>query len=82
MDQKEKGERGREFWLETLQAAREGRIDDIEPEVVFRDIRTIEYHRNLALRSRPLMDTTEQHLWYWGAAGTGKSRKARGDHPD
>lgn len=82
MDQKEKGERGREFWLETLQAAREGRIDDIEPELVYRDIRTIEYHRNLALRSRPLEDTNEKHLWYWGAAGTGKSRKAREDHPD
>lgn len=67
---------------EIREAAEEGRIEDIPEVFRLHHPRLIEYHHDKALRERTLEDTTAQHLWFWGTAGTGKSRKAREDYPD
>jgi len=79
---KEKGVGEKRRWDEIRIAAEEGRFDDIDDQVRFRDIKLIEHHRNLALRRRQLLDTDSNHLWYYGPTGTGKSRTARSEHPD
>ncbi|AGA18286.1 hypothetical protein [uncultured marine virus] len=82
MTQKEKGESNAQRWRDIRLAAEEGRMDDIPDDVRFHHIRTIEHHRDLASKKRKIADTEEQHLWYYGASGTGKSRKAREENPD
>lgn len=79
---KEKGQKEAERWKSIRLASEEGRFDDIPEDVRFNKIRTIEYHRDQASKKRKLADTEEHHLWYWGASGTGKSRKAREENPD
>jgi len=81
MDQKRKGEMAQEHYRELRIAAEEGRFDDIDEKVRFNQIKLIEHHHMAALKRRQLSDTTTQNLWYWGSTGTGKSRKAREEHP-
>eukprot|EP00965_Chrysotila_dentata_P060746 2012904-Pleurochrysis_carterae.AAC.2 len=80
--QEDKGKAGEEFFQDIRLAAQEGRFDDIPEKIRFYQHKLIKDIRYDALRERVLSDTTEQMLWYWGAPGTGKSRKAREDHPN
>lgn len=80
--QKEKGEANASRWRDIRLAAEEGRIDDIPDDVRFLHLRTINLHRDEASKKRKIDDTEEQHLWYYGDSGTGKSRKAREENPD
>jgi len=68
-------------WKSIRLAAQEDRLDDIPEDIRFKNIRLIEHHRALYLRAQPLQDSPATHLWYAGPSGTGKSRKAREDHP-
>jgi len=63
-------------------AAEEGRDEDLPDDIRYKNLQLNKRHRIEYLRSRPLADTETQMLWYWGEAGTGKSRKAREDYPD
>ena len=81
MAPKQKGEKEKRKWKEIREAAEEGRLDDIPEDIRFLQPRLIEYHHSRALKKRKLEDTEEQHLWYYGASGTGKSRKAREENP-
>ncbi|AUD57238.1 rolling-circle replication protein [Pleurochrysis carterae circular virus] len=81
MTQEECGKKGEEFYFKCLTAAEEGRFEDIPASIMFTQDQAIHRHRQRALLARELKDTDEQMLWYWGAPGTGKSKKARGDHP-
>lgn len=76
------GELEQQRWKEIREAAEQGRFDDIPEKVRFNQLRLIELHRDGAAKRRKLDDTDAQHLWYWGKAGTGKSRKAREENPD
>jgi len=69
-------------WDEIRIAAEEGRVEDIPDEIRFNQPRIIEYHYRQAQKRIKLVDSTTHHLWYYGGTGTGKSRKARTDHPD
>jgi len=81
-DQKAQGLPEQERWKRIREAAEEGRRDDIPDDVQFKHARTIDYLYNRALSERKLDDTEQVMLWYYGPSGTGKSRKARTDHPE
>lgn len=82
MTQAEKGAGEKRRWDEILLAAQEGRFEDIDPEIRLKYDRNIERIRQSELKKRKLEDTEEKHQWYYGASGTGKSRKARTENPD
>ena len=81
MSQEKKGEANAERWEAARQAVREGRIADIPADIVIH-LSKLEYAVSREqLAERSLADTEEPMLWYYGASGTGKSRKARTDNP-
>lgn len=79
---KKKGEKEQIRWDLIRIAAEEGRFEDVPEEMRFKQIRLLEYHRDLASKKRLLEDTEEQMYWYYGPSGTGKSRKARSENPE
>lgn len=64
-------------WAAIREAAKKGRYDEIPDDIMF----TMEA-KVMSAREYDISDTEEKHLWYYGGAGTGKSRKAREDNPD
>ena len=78
---KQKGEGEKRRWDEIRIAAEEGRDDDIPDDVRFNQYKAVEHFRSIGSKRRVLSDTVAQHLWYYGDAGTGKSRKAREENP-
>jgi len=78
---KKGGEMEKERWAKALKEAREtGEVEDAQ--IQFTHARTIAFLHGQELMKKEHGDTEAKHLWYWGESGTGKSRKARGDHPD
>jgi len=74
-----KGEQER--WETALaQAIEKGEVEDAQ--IAFVHAKTVDYIHTREMLKRERIDTPEQHLWYYGASGTGKSRKAREDWPD
>lgn len=82
MSKKEQGDAEQERWKNIRLAAEEGNYDEIPEKIRFKYIKTIEHIHEKQLRKRKLEDTEEQHEWYYGESGTGKSRKAREENPD
>ena len=79
---KQKGEMEKKRYRDAKLAAEEGRFDDIDADIYLRHYSTIKRIRHDKCLERKLHDTNEQHEWYYGPAGTGKSRKAREENPD
>lgn len=77
----DQGQLEKDRWSDAFKAAQDGREEDIPAEIRFKYDKNIERIKNRADRKRKLPDTDEQMLWYYGASGTGKSRKAREDNP-
>lgn len=78
----EKGAAEQDRWKRIREAAEQGNDEEIPEEIRFKHPRLVDYHRNKFLRTRELQDTNVRHEWYYGASGTGKSRKAREENPD
>ena len=76
------GQAEQDRWMNIRHAAEEGRLEDIPDQIRFMHYKCINYHREQGRLKRKLEDTEEQHEWYWGPSGTGKSRKARTENPE
>lgn len=79
---KGKGQKEKDRWKRARDAAAAGDFDSIDADIHVRCYNNLKKIHCDARKRRKLNDTETQHLWYWGKAGTGKSRKARTDHPD
>jgi len=77
MDQKAKGEASSELFAEAIALAKEGKFDEINPGLYTKYYRTYQSMNVDAQRKRLLEDSTEQHEWFYGSTGTGKSKTAR-----
>lgn len=85
MSQKQKGEVGGAMekgrWEVALEQARStGDVEDAQ--IAFVHCRNVQFLHLQQEMKKPRVDTENKMLWYWGASGTGKSRKAREDNPD
>lgn len=80
---KQKGEMERKRYADAWDLAKAGEMESIDADIRMRYYGTIKRIRHDTLTSRGgLEDTEEQMEWYYGPAGTGKSRKAREENPD
>lgn len=78
--QKRKGELQKERWEAIREHAKAGRLEEIEPEIYVKHYKTL---KEIAKDNMPpVADSPElPGLWYFGKAGTGKSRTARDENP-
>lgn len=81
MSSKEKGQLNIERWTLSRVAAEEGRFDDIPDDIRMKYYNTINRMYADSQIVPTSIDVLDFH-WYWGATGTGKSRKAREENPD
>lgn len=82
---KEKGEKEKARYKRAWTLACGGDLEtlaDESPDIVVRHYNTLKRIKHDKILERELQDTVEPMLWYYGASGTGKSRKARTDHPN
>lgn len=80
--QEAKGNKEKERWAAILAAAQLGRFEEICPKIQVLHGKNLDHVYSRALRAKKLAPTFKQMKWYFGATGTGKSRKAREDNPD
>lgn len=75
------GKAEQERWAIALSQAKEtGEVEDAQ--IAFTHCRNIDYIHGREIMKKHRDDTEDEHLWYYGATGTGKSRKARTENPD
>jgi len=83
MDQSEKGRRGADFWAAQRQLIIAGEMDAVDDKLFitnYASIRAIQKDHRVV--PADLVPGQHRNLWYYGAPGTGKSRKVRDDHGD
>lgn len=82
MSQEEKGNKGLEYWQQQKTLAQSGDIEKCDPKLYLTHYRTLKAIAFDSIAKRKYDDVTTKHLWYYGPSRTGKSRKARTEHPD
>lgn len=80
MSQKEKGDANSKRWADAVLAAKEGRFDDLPPDIQLRYMRNCKeiYKDNMP---KPTDLDVLDHHWFYGPPGTGKSLTAREKYP-
>lgn len=85
MSQSEKGRRGAEFWREQRALIIAGDLEDVDDKLFLQSYSTIRAimkdYRNVPADLPPPVGASA-NKWYYGAPGTGKSKKVRDDHGD
>jgi len=82
LSKKRKGEIEKERWDLALECAKQGRWEDVPVDIGARYAKGLEWlvHK-IEESKRDLSDTEVKMEWYYGASGTGKSRRAREENP-
>lgn len=80
--QAQKGEKEKKRWADARQAAVQGNFDEVPDDIFVTHYGNIKRIRMDAVMQEKREDTEDTMLWYYGASGTGKSRKAREENPD
>jgi len=78
--QVQKGEGEVKRWELALSACKEKRFTDIPADIAGRNLKSLQYAVSIMYPPQ-LQDTEVRHQWYYGASGSGKSRKAREENP-
>lgn len=80
MGPKEKGKANALRWQNALELSKAGKFDELPADIQFLHLPKAEnlYRREQAKLIPERVLT--QHLWYWGATGTGKSRKVHDEY--
>lgn len=83
LSKKRQGDIEIERWDLALKSGREGKWDEVPQDILIRYGKSLEWAvHKLQEGGRDLSDTECKMEWYYGAPGTGKSRKAREENPD
>ena len=81
MTQQQKGDMEKARWADAVECAKKGRLEDIPPDMYARLYRTWKEIRKDHMETPPDAETCTG-VWFWGEAGSGKSRTARLEYPD
>lgn len=79
--QAKKGEMGKQVYIDAITAAKEDRLEDIDPVLFLKYYSTLKTIRKDYMVKPPDSDDVTG-IWIYGPAGCGKSRKAREDYPE
>lgn len=82
MTQGQKGDANVERFDDARKAAEEGRFEDIPSDIYMRMDNACHRIHARAIQNLDTLDGPMEHEWWYGRPGTGKSRKAREEHPD
>lgn len=77
-----KGEASKEMWKGILEAAKDGRFDDIPPKIYARLCKNFEFIHEKYQKKPDDIDGAFTNVWIWGKSGTGKSMYVKEHYPD
>lgn len=71
------GKRVKREWATTLDLCKQGKFEEIDPQVQITQCRNLEYIHKKYMKRPADLDHTTKMKWIYGPTGTGKSRMAR-----